>query len=83
MANFQSYKGSNSSALHSPLAVKALAITATGKEVSSGAKTPITRLIPTQVEEYRRKNLCFKCDEQIYLWAQMQEHKSHNDCDDF
>jgi len=62
LAKFRPYKGFNSSTLLSPSPVKALAASATGKEGSPGVKTTMRRLTLAQLEEYKRKNLCFKCD---------------------
>ena len=54
------YRGSASTPVLSP---KNSMIPATGRDVSSATSAPIRRLSPSQVEEYRRKSLCFKCDE--------------------
>jgi len=61
MNRFQSYKGTGSPAAHAPPSKgSALAI---GKEGGSASQLPIRRRTPEKVEDYRRKNLCFKCDE--------------------
>lgn len=46
---------------------KTLSSTATNNEVKLPGQTPVRRLTPAQIEEYRRKNLCFKCDEPFTL----------------
>ena len=63
LSMFQSYKSPNSLVVHIPPAAKGLPPTAASKEGDSATQVPIRRLTPEKVEEYRRKNLCFKCDE--------------------
>ena len=57
---FPSYKGNVSSPGLSPRSSVAPAASREGGPVTNA---PVRRLSPSQVEEYRRKSLCFKCDE--------------------
>ena len=58
----QPYKSSSFPALQSPSSAKGLTTDAAGKEGSSETQAPIRRLSAAKVEEYRKKNLCFKCE---------------------
>ena len=59
-ARITHFKGSVSIPL---LSTKTQIVSATGKDTNAATSAPVRRLSPAQVEEYRRKSLCFKCDE--------------------
>ena len=67
MGRFQPYKGESSTSGHSIPIGKALSSTVIIKEGKPTGQIPVRRLPPGQIEEYTRKNLCFKCDEPFTL----------------
>ena len=67
LCKYQPYKSSSFPALQSPSSIKGLATAAAGKEGSSETRAPIRRQSPAKVEEHRKKNISFKCDEPFTL----------------
>lgn len=63
MNRFQPYKNPGNPTEHPALQGKNQGTSAVRKESNSANPVPIRRLTPKKIEEYRRKNLCFKCDE--------------------
>ena len=65
LGKFQPFKNNPTPAIQSSPPVKSSNV---ATKVKKEATTIQKRLTPAQVEEYRRKNLCFKCDE-LYTYG--------------
>jgi len=63
LSMFQPFRSSGSLTMQTPTPTKNLTSTTTDKGGGPQSQVPIKGLSPAKVEEYRRKNLCFKCDE--------------------